>query len=80
MTESELCRPTKPSKNTKLCARKSARSSLAPAGLQGARGAEPLASGNGKTTIRAIRLGEQSVDGKRSTHSTKASQKRLNTT
>ncbi|MBE6873512.1 MAG: hypothetical protein E7493_06355 [Ruminococcus albus] len=34
MTESELCRPTKPSKNTKLCARKSARSSLAPAGLR----------------------------------------------
>ncbi|WP_294471167.1 hypothetical protein [uncultured Ruminococcus sp.] len=44
--------------------------------MRGARGAEPLASGNGKATIRAIRLGEQSVDGKRSKHSTKASQKR----
>ena len=48
MNESELCRPTKPSKNTKLCASQSARSSLAPAGLRGARGAEPLASGKQK--------------------------------
>ena len=54
-----LCRPIKLSKHNKLCASQSARSSLAPAGLRGARGAEPLASGNGKATIRAIYLGEQ---------------------
>ena len=51
---------TKWGKNTKQSARKSGRSSPPPEGLRGARGAEPLASGNGKATIRAIYLGEQS--------------------
>ena len=78
-----LCRPTKPRKNTKLCANQSARSSLAPAGLRGARGAnvdcvERGLSHRGTAKQRYVLSiwANNSPDGKRSKKKTSANQKR----
>ena len=65
------CRPTKLSKNTKLCANQSGRSSPPPEGLRGVWGAAPLNRGSRPKSDTQNCLGEQSTNGKRAKPSTK---------
>ena len=59
-----LCRPTKPSKNTKLCASQSARSSLAPAGLREFEG-RALNRGSSPNATNKTSWANKENDGKR---------------